>query len=257
MVTGVYMPIENSDDTFDENQSLNSKKVPLTLILMIWVIGFPIAILVIQWLQSSVGWTRPSFTTGGLILIAVSIVIFVLFAYLGILPIRKQQDKRPGGFLSSFIILLYIEMYGFPLTTFFFIWLIGDVPGFIQGYHFFGKFGAYLGEIFILVGGVLILAGWHAVYYGSSDTFITTGLYKYVRHPQYLGILLATFGLLLHWITIILMIMFPILIYLYYRLAKIEDAYLEKKFGTPFTQYKEAVPMFIPYLGRKSAAKNQ
>jgi len=143
-------------------------------------------------------------------------------------------------------------MYGFPLTTFILIWLIGDVPGFIQGFHLFGKIGGYVGQSFVLIGGLLVLAGWYDVFYGSPDTLQTKGLYSYVRHPQYLGIILATFGLLIHWVTIILSILFPILIYLYYHLAKTEENYLEEKFGEQFIQYKKAVPMFIPRFRRRN-----
>ncbi len=246
------MPIEHSDQQINTNHTSDPKKIiPLRLILAIWILGFPFAILIIDRLQTIFSWDPPTLSTGGLILLAVSVALFFLFAYIGIIPIRKQQDKRPGGFLSSFVVLLYIEMYGFPLTSFFFIWLLGDVPGFIQGYHLFGNFGEYVGEGLIVIAGTLILAGWHAVYYAGTETFVTTGLYKYVRHPQYVGILLATFGLLLHWITIILIILFPILVYLYYHLAKMEDKFLEEKYGAPFIQFKESVPMFIPKIRRK------
>jgi protein-S-isoprenylcysteine O-methyltransferase Ste14 len=158
-------------------------------------------------------------------------------------------------FLSLFVILLYIEMYGFPLTTFILIWFIGDVPGFIQGFHLFGKIGGYTGQSLVLIGGLLVLAGWCDVYNGPPDTLQTKGLYSYVRHPQYMGILLVTFGLLIHWVTIILSVLFPILIFLYYHLAKTEENYLKEKLGEQFIQYKNTVPMFIPRFRRRNPSE--
>ncbi|MFQ6126169.1 MAG: methyltransferase family protein [Candidatus Heimdallarchaeota archaeon] len=223
------------------------RRIPLSIILATWIIVFPIGLLIVKRLETTIDWYHPLNKFSFLLIIA-SLVLFFVFAYIGVIPIRNQMEKRPGGFLSSFIILLYIEMYGFPLTTYVLIWLLGGVPQFIGGFHLFGKFGALVGEIFILVGGTLILAGWYEVFYGAPNTLLTDGLYGHVRHPQYLGILLATFGLLIHWITIILSILFPILVYLYYHLAKNEEAFLEEKFKNQFIRYKKTVPMFIPRL---------
>lgn len=221
------------------------RRIPLSIILATWIIVFPISLIVIKHLETTIDWFHP-LNKISFLLIIISLVLFFIFAYIGVIPVRNQMEKRPGGFLSSFIILLYIEMYGFPLTTYVLIWLLGGVPQFIGGFHLFGKFGAYVGETFILTGGALVLAGWYDVFYGPPDTLLTDGIYGYVRHPQYLGILLATFGLLIHWITIILSILFPILVYLYYHLAKKEEKFLKEKFGDQFIRYKETVPMFIP-----------
>lgn len=234
----------------------SEQRIPLPIILVTWLIVFPIALLVIKRLETTIDWYHPLNQFSFLLIIA-SLVLFFVFAYIGIIPIRNQMEKRPGGFLSSFIVLLYLEMYGFPLTTFFLIWLLGGVPQFIGGFHLFGNFGEYIGETLVLVGGALILSGWYEVFYGPRDTLLTDGLYRYVRHPQYVGILLVTFGLLIHWITIILVILFPILVYLYYHLAKKEEAFLKEKFGDQFIRYKNTVPMFIPRFrrGRRSVKK--
>jgi protein-S-isoprenylcysteine O-methyltransferase Ste14 len=76
------------------------------------------------------------------------------------------------------------------------------------------------------------------------------GIYKYIRHPQYVGFLMITLGLNVMWLTIITLIMWPILAVLYWRLAKKEDKDMEEKFGEEFLEYKRRVPGFIPRLRR-------
>lgn len=244
------MVTEQPEVVKEVTQPLKPKRrIPLSIILVAWIIVFPIGLLIIKQLETTIDWYQPLNKFSFLLIIA-SIVLFFVFAYIGVIPIRNQMEKRPGGFLSSFIVLLYLEMYGFPLTTYILIWLLGGVPQFIGGFHLFGKFGGYVGEVLVLVGGALVIAGWYEVFYGPPDTLLTDGLYRYVRHPQYLGILLVTFGLLIHWITIILSILFPILVYLYYHLAKKEEAFLKEKFGDQFIRYQNSVPMFIPRFKR-------
>jgi len=75
---------------------------------------------------------------------------------------------------------------------------------------------------------------------------VTDGIYAYIRHPQYAGFMLVTLGLLVHWATIPLLIMWPILMVIYYRLAKREERGMEKEFGNQYLEYKRKTSMFFP-----------
>jgi protein-S-isoprenylcysteine O-methyltransferase Ste14 len=93
---------------------------------------------------------------------------------------------------------------------------------------------------------------------------VTTGPYRFIRHPQYTGFLLFTLGLTA-WSYWLLSVTFGVgwltaegTIALWYAelcayiiLALIEDAYLSKQFGDQYAAYKRKVPSFLP-LGRAS-----
>jgi protein-S-isoprenylcysteine O-methyltransferase Ste14 len=93
----------------------------------------------------------------------------------------------------------------------------------------------------------LIIFGWRKIYRAKGQ-LVTTGIYGYVRHPQYLGFLLLTLGMNILWVTISTFLLWPILAVLYYRLAKKEDKELEARFGEEYRNYKRAVPLLIPRI---------
>jgi protein-S-isoprenylcysteine O-methyltransferase Ste14 len=103
-----------------------------------------------------------------------------------------------------------------------------------------------------LIGTVLIILGWRDIhrYYWSKEEgqgrLVTRGIYAYIRHPQYTGFMLITLGMLFEWSTLPVLIMWPILVYMYYRLAKREEADMEAEFGETYRYYKATTSMFIP-----------
>ena len=96
---------------------------------------------------------------------------------------------------------------------------------------------------------LLIISGWKKIY-NAEGQLITTGIYGYVRHPQYLGILLLTLDINVQWITIPTLLLWPVLATLYYRLAKEEDKELEERFGEEYRKYERNVPMLMPRIHR-------
>jgi len=168
---------------------------------------------------------------------------FVLF-----IPFKRKLAYRCSSVTVAFIVAFYAEMYGFPLTLFLItVFLEHQMPSHVQGlievpilfYHF-------LLFYMPLFGLILVFLGWSEIY-KSEGKLVTTGLYGLVRHPQYLGLLIATFGFLLAWPTILTLIMWPIMVVLYYRLAKEEEEEMGEKFGKEFMEYKKRVPMFLPF----------
>lgn len=106
-----------------------------------------------------------------------------------------------------------------------------------------------LGGVFIVVGLVLLIRGWGQVYRASLEGRLATeGVYGLVRHPQYTGIMLAVFGQIIHWPTVITLLLFPVIIYAYVRLAKREESALRERFGEAYLAYRQRVPTFFPRL---------
>ncbi len=152
-------------------------------------------------------------------------------------------------------------MYGFPLTIYVLTAVFGiDLPLTASSGHLwatllgFGALGAmiemFLGFAFVFFGLSLLIEGWREVYRASREERLTTeGLYGVVRHPQYLGIFLALFGQLIHWPTVLTLVLFPVIVWVYVRLAWQEEARLIEQFGDAYRTYQRRVPMFFPRRG--------
>ena len=188
------------------------------------------------------------------------ILNFVLLAiFVLLIGFRKKLTRLPASIYVAFIVALYIEMYGFPLTMYFFTWAFGSgqvatlwylLTAIIGEETFFSVFmGAIVpvSNVIIITGMLLVIFGWTKIF-RAKDQLITTGIYSYVRHPQYLGFLLITLGMNVLWVTFSTLALWPVLAFLYYRLAKEEDNQNEEKFGEEFMKYKNDVPMFFPKM---------
>lgn len=184
-----------------------------------------------------------------------NVASFALF--LAFLPFyRKVQARQAKGIYLGFIVSLFCEMYGFPLTAYVLTWAIGRSPraGVLPPLYMYGAEGLYpvlggMGLVLLLTGMALIVLGWAAVYRAQGD-LVTSGLYACVRHPQYLGFILMTFGMLLQWPTLPVLIMWPVLTRTYYRLCLTEERELVASFGERYVRYQQRVPMLLPGPGR-------
>ena len=170
--------------------------------------------------------------------------------------LTKKKSEAPSKRLFSFRHGFSLEMFGIPLSMYIVSWAFGfTLPiGILWGHtlqQYIGNWGMYIGYVLNLVGAYLVIKGWKEVHkrYWHKDegtgTLITDGVYTYIRHPQYTGFLLITLGLLVHWATLPLLVMWPILLLQYYRLAKKEEREMEKEFGDKYKEYRKRVPMFI------------
>jgi protein-S-isoprenylcysteine O-methyltransferase Ste14 len=112
----------------------------------------------------------------------------------------------------------------------------------------------YIGVLLNVIGGLLIIQGWriiHREYWSKEEDegrLVTEGIYSYVRHPQYTGFMIMTLGLLIHWATLPLLIMWPLLVRQYYKLAKMEESEMIDKFGEEYQSYMKKTPRFFPKI---------
>lgn len=198
------------------------------------------------------------------LLVAISSAIFIIFAFSFTKP-KTPRDWRSFGMFSAFIVALFTEMYGFPLTIYLLSgWLSNKFPGMNLYAHDMGHlwqslFGLkgdphfdilhILSSILIFAGFIMLSSAWGVLYKAQkTHTLAITGLYARIRHPQYVGFVTIMFGFLLQWPTIITLVMFPVLVVMYTRLANQEEKEMVKIFGKTYEEYLKKTPAFIPKL---------
>jgi cbb3-type cytochrome oxidase subunit 3 len=189
-------------------------------------------------------------------LVAFYVVVVGVFIF-GILRPRRRTEWRSAGMAQGWVMALYAEMYGVPLTMYLVAWLTGQSE--FATDHFRGHAWAYLfgwgdagaivcdviGQLLIVAGAVLGVMGWRQVYRGGGG-LVRTGLYRRIRHPQYTGFLLFLLGSIINWPTLLTLLMLPVLVWVYYRLAKEEETEAVTRFGDEYRRYQAATGMFWP-----------
>lgn len=195
-------------------------------------------------------------------LAALNAAFFIFFAWSFYTP-RTTRDWRSFGMYSAFVVALFAEMYGFPLSLFLLSgwlssrfpevnWLshdAGHVLEMLFGWRANQHFGPFHLVSFALVGGGfwLLSRAWPVLYDAQRrGDLARTGPYARIRHPQYVGFALIMTGFLIQWPTLLTVLLYPVMLVTYVRLAINEERDSLERFGAAYERYLDAVPRFVP-----------
>ncbi|WP_028624353.1 methyltransferase family protein [Pseudomonas sp. Ant30-3] len=203
-------------------------------------------------------------------LVILNSAIFIMFAFSFFKP-QTARDWRTFGAFAAFIVALFVEMYGFPLTIYLMSgWLQTKFPSLDLLSHNTGHlWSTLLGEkgdphfgvlhiasyVFLGFGFYLLSSAWNVLYHAQRRKGLAvSGPYAHIRHPQYVAFVLILLGFLFQWPTLLTLLMFPILLVMYARLAITEEAEMRKQFGAEFADYAARTPRFLPSLHKRLSA---
>jgi len=188
-------------------------------------------------------------------------VIFIMFVLSLVYKPRTSIDWKNMGAIGAFLVALFTEMYGFPLTIYLLTsWLGKNYPVVDPFAHERGHLLAVFFEspvisllvhpgsdIMLISAFVIIGAAWRRIHQ-NSDNLVTDGVYRYVRHPQYTGFIMLILAFLIQWPTIITLTMTPVLLMVYYRLALKEEKDMVLNFEDEYREYMKQANRFFPSI---------
>ena len=195
------------------------------------------------------------------------VVIYILLVsvfLLGILRPRRKVEWKSAGVAQAWVMALYAEMYGVPLTAYFVMAWVGRTQADAEN-HFNGHLWpiifsvpeaylrptqiwlTFIGQLFIVSGGLLAVIGWREIHRAVAlNSLAQTGLYRFIRHPQYTGFYLFLIGSVINWPTLLTFFTLPVLCWVYRRLAIAEEQDALETFGTDYQKYMQRTGRFVP-----------
>lgn len=193
--------------------------------------------------------------------VAAIMVVIASWIFYRYLAPKTWREWASAGLVQAFIIALYAEMYGFPLTIYLMVRFFGldstnASASLWSSLLNVGELGMMismvLGYFLLFIGIGLFAQGWRELYRAQKEKRLATdGLYAFARHPQYTGLFLALFGEgVVHWPTIFSVALFPVIVLAYWMLARREERNVLKEYGEQYRAYQLRVPMFFPRMSQ-------
>jgi protein-S-isoprenylcysteine O-methyltransferase Ste14 len=195
-----------------------------------------------------------------------SLALYCLFFMLFFLKgIQGKGKWRQRGMITGFIVALFTEMWGFPLSLFVISVLAGDgglpyqfdnlwyfftqprIPGDVAFTNmplaFFAEYAVARGITLLSI--LPIIYGWFTLKRNLDKGLVRIGPYVYSRNPQYIGFILFIVGMVLYWPTLITIPMGCVLSVAYIKLALKEENELKQRFKGTYQAYFQEVPRFV------------
>lgn len=204
----------------------------------------------------------PEYAYGMWVVVAFNLGLFLFFTASFLAP-RGRVEWRNLGVVTAFLVALFTEMYGYPLTIYLLTAWLGDAYPVLEPFnHKFGHLWVVvlggstfawaivmaLSLLLLVAGYTLLSKGWRQVH-AARGGLVTDGVYAYARHPQYTGLFLVIAGFLVQWPTLLTLLMAPVLVVAYVRLARSEERILLKHFPQEYADYARRTPAFFPHRG--------
>ena len=204
-------------------------------------------------------------------LVIINSLVFIIFAFSFAKP-ESRRDWRSFGAFSVFVVALFTEMYGFPLTIYVLSgWLGSRFPDIdfmshdaghllevLFGWRANPHFGPFhiISAALIFAGFSLLASSWQVLYRAQRQhRLAAAGPYRWIRHPQYVGFIAILLGFLFQWPTLLTLVMFPVLVIMYARLAIVEEREMRAALGDEYARYAARTPRFVPKIGSRAASR--
>lgn len=190
-------------------------------------------------------------TKGQWHIVVYNILFFLSFSIP--LAYRRKINWSEYGLVVAFFVSLFVEMYGVPFTLLFFSnYFHSNIPmaPHVYTFSFFGvrlgmNFGMAYGGVIMTIGMLVVVSGWITLYRNIKKTkLVTSGIYAYSRHPQYLGFLMIIIGWCIGWPTIMSIVFTCILTFMYIRVCWKEEKEVSQQIPE-YQNYKQSVPFFV------------
>jgi protein-S-isoprenylcysteine O-methyltransferase Ste14 len=187
------------------------------------------------------------------------------------MEIHAQEKTIRKGFWAALFFYLLIAFEFFYMASPFAVYFYSVYrPGFdvIGGYpqlawlftfflpHIAAETGSPLINLHNPVGIALAAAGFAAFCVGAGQVYYRKlakkgaavgGIYRYIRHPQYLSLMVCGLGLLFLWPRYIVLVMYVTVLLAYRLLARLEEKECLARFGESYEEYMKKTGMFLPF----------